>query len=614
MLTKWAVKNFKSFKSLTPIDLSMVNVIAGANSSGKSTLIQSILLLKQTIQYGPEDRPLALNGPILRLGSFKDIKNIFSDESSLEIEFSIEIKESETDNGKPHWGRSTNYSFGNSGQANWNNISLAVAFGVEEESEELFAAHLKDRVQRPELLNTALSVSGSKGEGASTHQFGLVADKNNRMGFDARLDESSIAEVLVGKPAGQITGGFVNYFLPELAVIKYNQTLLDVKTEVSKIIRPRSFLGKLTTADSDEVVTSKVVGLINRWLVQNERPTIETIDGTAPLSVVQQVFEPRRRSLNTLALGINIGDEYDDLEQLKEAIAETLLEERETNWRYAPGHPAAVQYSGTYLIDFFKYGVKYLGPLRDSPRPVYQPEALESTTDVGYRGEHTAAVFEMNKYFHVRYFVPPNRMIEDNYVSSGESRSDTLENATASWLEYLGVAVAVETQDAGVYGNRMRVSVEQEGPLHDLTNVGVGVSQILPIVVMSLLAPEGSLLIFEQPELHLHPKVQARLADFFLALALVGKQTILETHSEYLVDRLRLRIATSELDDVRPLVNILFSERRDGCSSLTPVDISEYGSIINWPADFFEQSRKDVGRIIQAASRKRKLKASKSDD
>ena len=119
------------------------------------------------------------------------------------------------------------------------------------------------------------------------------------------------------------------------------------------------------------------------------------------------------------------------------------------------------------------------------------------------------------------------------------------------------------------------------------------------------MAPPGSFLIFEQPELHLHPRVQARLADFFLALALDGKQTILETHSEYLVDRFRLRIALSSSDSVRPLINILFSEKSAGQSTLTPLEISEFGSIANWPKNFFDQSQRDVGRIVKAASEKR---------
>ena len=76
MLKKWSIKNFKSFKDKIAVDLAPITVIAGANSSGKSTLIQSILLLKQTIQYVPATRAVGLNGPLLKLGRFDDIKSL----------------------------------------------------------------------------------------------------------------------------------------------------------------------------------------------------------------------------------------------------------------------------------------------------------------------------------------------------------------------------------------------------------------------------------------------------------------------------------------------------------------------------------------------------------
>jgi predicted ATPase len=195
---------------------------------------------------------------------------------------------------------------------------------------------------------------------------------------------------------------------------------------------------------------------------------------------------------------------------------------------------------------------------------------------------------------------------DKEYASDSKTSQAPLHDAVVEWLEYLGVADEVVTTDAGVFGHRLQVSTDGSGHLHDLTNVGVGVSQVLPIVVMALLAPPGSFLIFEQPELHLHPKVQARLADFFLSLALDGKQALVETHSEYLVDRLRLRIALASVDSVRPLINILFTQKIDGESKLTPVKMSEYGAILNWPKDFFEQSQSDVSRIVEAASAKRK--------
>jgi AAA15 family ATPase/GTPase len=91
MLRKWSLTNFKSFKGKTEIDLAPITVLAGANSSGKSTIIQSLLLLKQTLQYVPVTRALGLNGPLLKLGKFDDIKNISSNADT--IEFGWEIDE-----------------------------------------------------------------------------------------------------------------------------------------------------------------------------------------------------------------------------------------------------------------------------------------------------------------------------------------------------------------------------------------------------------------------------------------------------------------------------------------------------------------------------------------
>lgn len=91
MLKKWSIENFKSFHGRTEIDLGAISVFAGANSSGKSTIIQSILLLKQTVQYAAVTRPLALNGPLLKLGTFDDVKNVASDANYIEISWQLDV-------------------------------------------------------------------------------------------------------------------------------------------------------------------------------------------------------------------------------------------------------------------------------------------------------------------------------------------------------------------------------------------------------------------------------------------------------------------------------------------------------------------------------------------
>ena len=144
--------------------------------------------------------------------------------------------------------------------------------------------------------------------------------------------------------------------------------------------------------------------------------------------------------------------------------------------------------------------------------------------------------------------------------------------------------------------------------MHDLTHVGVGVSQALPIVVSSLLAPSGATLIFEQPELHLNPRVQTRLADFFVSLMLTGKQCVIETHSEYLVSRLRFLAAMAEDVKIASGTRIYFVEKPGAESVYREVIISETGSIKNWPAGFFDETEKNSEAIIRAQMEKARLR------
>jgi predicted ATPase len=184
-------------------------------------------------------------------------------------------------------------------------------------------------------------------------------------------------------------------------------------------------------------------------------------------------------------------------------------------------------------------------------------------------------------------------------------KTATLHDAVVDWLAYMGVVQEFATVDQGKIGHQLQVQTQGNPLFYDLTNVGVGVSQVLPIVVMALLADRPCFLIFEQPELHLHPKVQARLADFFLSLGLSGKQCLLETHSEYLVERFRRRIAEAHDDALVDTIKIYFTDRAGGETSCRAVDVSRYGAIPDYPPDFFDQSQAETEAILQAARTKR---------
>jgi len=113
-------------------------------------------------------------------------------------------------------------------------------------------------------------------------------------------------------------------------------------------------------------------------------------------------------------------------------------------------------------------------------------------------------------------------------------------------------------------------------------DVGYGVSQALPIVVDSILAPKNSVILIQQPEVHLHPRAQAALGKFFCTLAVADKKRfVIETHSDYLVDRARLSVASNVIpaNDV----TIAFLERKGLDVNLHQLSVDAQGNVLNPP-------------------------------
>ena len=262
--------------------------------------------------------------------------------------------------------------------------------------------------------------------------------------------------------------------------------------------------------------------------------------------------------------------------------------------------PEPLNMSRNAVVEFFTSRIRYMGPLRDDPRAVYVLPPIPEDADVGTRGEYTAAVLQHHRKDAVACPIPGDTDFGSITLPLGE--------AVTLWLVHMGLVNNVATYDRGKIGTELALHVADLVMPVDLTNVGVGVSQVLPSVVMGLLAPQGSTLLLEQPELHLHPKVQSILGDFLIGLAHNGRQCIVESHSEYLVNRLRRRIAEAPGDSVQKLIQMYFVERTDGASVFRSVDPNEFGAIPDWPKGFFDQGPDEAQLIIQAATKKRQAK------
>ncbi len=130
-----------------------------------------------------------------------------------------------------------------------------------------------------------------------------------------------------------------------------------------------------------------------------------------------------------------------------------------------------------------------------------------------------------------------------------------------------------------------RVAVHLGGLALNLIDVGYGVSQSLPIIVQSLISKKGGMLLMQQPEVHLHPKAQAALGTFFVSLAKTQRlQFVIETHSDYLVDRVRQEVAKGSIRDED--VTILFFEKKNGKSTIHPISLDKEGNVTNAPEGY----------------------------
>jgi predicted ATPase len=260
--------------------------------------------------------------------------------------------------------------------------------------------------------------------------------------------------------------------------------------------------------------------------------------------------------------------------------------------------PTSVSFE--WITRFFTSKVRYLGPLRADPGTVQQQFAPTSELDdVGQKGEYAAVVYQANQLAQIEYYDPFSLQVEQA----------TLQEALNKWSQYLGVASHVRTEKLN--GVTWQVALKEGQQPRLLPEVGFGVSQILPILVMGLLAPKNTLLLIEQPELHLHPRVQARLGDFFVGLAKCNKQCIIETHSENLVSQLRYHIVQAGGQEKSDCMIYFVDQDETGASRFDPVEISPNGNILNWPDGFFDETMLQEDRITAASLKKRAGNAQK---
>lgn len=226
----------------------------------------------------------------------------------------------------------------------------------------------------------------------------------------------------------------------------------------------------------------------------------------------------------------------------------------------------------------FSKGICYLGPLREYPQRYY-PVSGAIMEDVGFKGEKTIEVL----------------------TTAGE---DVLQKVQ-EWIKNFGMAESIRIKP--LKGKTLVEVLLEDSTLEmsfNLYDVGFGVSQVLPIIAEGFFAPSGSLILIEQPEIHLHPRLQSEMGDLLIDISKSNKKLIIETHSEHLLLRIQRRITEGSLksDDV---ALYFFTYTNEG-TTIERIRIDDLGRFENWPPGFFEEDVEESFAITKAFLNRKK--------
>lgn len=559
----WRLGGFRSIEAETSFELGGLNILIGANSAGKSSVLYSLLTVAQTLANPLSDRPLVLNGHLVRLGLADDIVHE-SKTSGVTIGFDLVP--------------SVDYATPGVPKQDFDSLSVTARFAIAASNDlQVRETHISTS-----LADSSVSLVMSARDRTDARrayvdarlQSDLIDDwvSTDLLGIAGAVPSASVGAQRRQFLPNQIWS-VVNAFEGEIEVLQWAVPLFDVN--------PRRVADALPNWRLSEEAG---IFLQEQLIAQGHNGVAEILGGGATDKPVNEwlaeLSDQQRIELRTF-----LTTDYP-------RVADVLPFRGVGKSNDLPSPMAG---SLDYARRWFAENLFHIGPLRAEPRPLYELPLAASEASVGRNGEFTAAVLSAHG----------GKLILAPSVDGGPPRRQRLGDAVNDWMAVMDLAASVQSEDRGKLGYEVHLALPGVSRELDLTTVGVGVSQALPIVVLGLIAEPGSLLLFEQPELHLHPDVQASLGDFFLALSRTGRQLIVETHSEYLVNRLRRRAAEDQKSDIPDSVRLFFFERNGASSSIGAARIGVGGKMRDWPRGFLDTAAREVEAIATANTRSR---------
>lgn len=466
-----SVENFKSFATKQTVRLAPITLIYGPNSSGKSSLIQALMLLKQSLTRPSEQGGLVSNGDFVDLGDYAAMAHNHNVESEIKFTCSYSPPKSSVRN-------------------DWSAGLMSLPRAQRRTHDFTYLLSGKKKQNRNEEFTYLSNIKTTyTSEKSDTFNLDLLSELTRR-------ESAEKAQRL-----------------------KYARSFSFASAESRDSIF--SYLSKLKFI-AKEHHKSIVKDL-------NDIKFTSDLNYSTPSSVA---IEDKIESGFGAALTNNIAG----------LIAKDIQEAFNS--------------------------ITYLGPLRSHPSRFYAPKGDQSGS-VGKQGENTARFIyekspeitgEINEWF---------KNFEIPYTLTAESIGS----------EVTGSVICLQLKDL-----RTQVVV---GP----SDVGFGIGQLLPIIVEGIVRSESTICV-EQPEIHLHPRLQAHLANFFIETCKTN-QWIIETHSESLMLRMQNKIKQKAINPAD--VSIIYVHPTESGAQIIEIPMDEDGDFLTeWPEGFFEERFKET--------------------
>jgi len=238
---------------------------------------------------------------------------------------------------------------------------------------------------------------------------------------------------------------------------------------------------------------------------------------------------------------------------------------------------------------------QYLNAMHIGPQETYKEGKIESSNPLGSMGEYT--IHYLNHHAN-------RKQITFDNLHHPNAKSRGLVHEVDAWLGEISPNVRLKTTK--IPGSELIIAGYEFGTQNDYTdafkpkNVGFGISYVLPVITAILSAEPGRLIIIENPEAHLHPRGQARMGRLMALAAQNYIQLIVETHSDHILNGIRVAVKKDKVDADR--VSLLYFKReienREHRAKIIIPKIDQDGRIDKWPDGFFDEWENMLDELI----------------